>query len=191
MTRNWTAGVLTALALALAAPAAAQPWRYVDKDGVHYTNNPYELPPAQQKKALEQLERSDARRAAQQAEREAKAAEKAAQAAALSTTEGLPPPVATPVVLQNGPDRKPVDPKAAWRTRLEAAQGKATAAKAAAKAAEKAADAASRRAFTMPSGPNFAANQQAQDALKATRAAAVSAEAEVDRVRKSEPGRRR
>ncbi|MEZ4465835.1 MAG: DUF4124 domain-containing protein [bacterium] len=36
-----------AIALLLAVPVAAQPWRYVDRRGqVHYTNNPHELPSA-------------------------------------------------------------------------------------------------------------------------------------------------
>ncbi|MCB9526022.1 MAG: DUF4124 domain-containing protein [Myxococcales bacterium] len=180
--------ILSVLALlAVAAPAAAQPWRYVDKDGaVNYTSNPYELPVALQAKALKELEEAEARRKAE-AERQAAEAS-AAQAQAIPVGEGLPPPVAAPVILNNdGPGKSKPDPMKAWQARREAAQDQVKAAQDALKAAEKAAALAQRNAYNSPSGPNFAANQQAQDTLKARRAALTSAQAEASRVDKGDP----
>lgn len=174
----------------LAAPVAAQPWRYVDKGGaVNYTSNPYELPPKQRAKALKALEEAAARRKAEAERLKAQAASVQAQGGTISATEGLPPPVAKPVILDNDGDGKAEkpDPMKAWRKRQAAAQAKVKSASAALKAAEKAAAVAQRNAFNSPSGPNYARHQQAQDALKARKAAANSARAEAARVQSADP----
>jgi hypothetical protein len=187
-------GVLAAaLAFSWVQAASAQPWRYEDRKGVHYTSNPHDLPVAQRKQVLAEL---DARRKAR-AEAAAKAAEDAAlnpPSIASSGPIGVPPPVPRPVVLENATTTPqaaastPPTPREVWQNDVKAAEAAAQTAKADAEAAEAAAQKASQRALITPSGQHFAAYEEAKKAAD-EKAAAVQAAQDAAQKLKSDPPR--
>ncbi len=154
----------------LAAPAAAQPWRYEDAGGrVHYTSDVNQLPKAQRDRIL----------AAREAELKRRAA--------LPDAGAAPPPAARPAPPRRSPPARPkrseteegadeapdgraeaaapvVDPAAEVR-RLEGELADARAAR----------DRARRKALEVPSGQAYHARAQAEQKVEALEAALKAA----------------
>lgn len=189
---SW-AVLAAALVLWAAQTANAQPWRYEDRKGVHYTSNPLDLPLAQRQKVLAEIEEKRKARA----EAAAKAAEEAAKnpAPLVAPSGGLavPPPVPQPVVLENGkttpaaPTSAAPTPRELWQRDVKAAETAADTAKADAEAAETAAQKASQRALITPSGQHFAAYEEAKKAADDKRAAVEQARQAVEKLKVEQP----
>ena len=170
----------------LAAPALAQPWRYVDKSGaVHYTSNPAELPLNRQKRAIEQRERLKAKRAARKIVEAQKAEQIKAQA--ILSPAGVPAPVDQPVIINNEAVPQKIDPKAQWRTQVDQARQRVLKARTAKAEAKRAAERASRRAIVNPSGFAYAAHKKAQDAQIEKSRALIEAEAALQNIERAKP----
>lgn len=172
----------------LAAPSAAQPWRYVDKRGrVHYTNDPNKLPRNKRKKAQERLEKKrqedDAARA--EAERQAAAAAVASEAAPASVGSI---PIPDPAGAASA-ESKPKEPTAheVWQGRMADADKQVTDLGAELKAAQDEAVAARNKAIVTPSGYNSDAHVKANARVEALEKKLGDAEAERTRTRKAEP----
>lgn len=178
MTKPITLIALTVITLlGLAVPAAAQPWRYIDKKGgVNYTNNINNLPPKLRKKAREFVERKKQRRAAEAA------AAPATEAPAIA----IPAP---PSAAAKSAASKSDEPTAhdTWKVKVGEADKAVADLAMNLKQAQSRAQAAQRLALLTPTGFNSAAHLEAQARLKSVESQLVSAEAVRVRTRKAEP----
>ena len=171
--------VITLLGLCL--PAAAQPWRYVDKKGhVNYTNNINSLPPKYRKKARALVERKKLRAAAEAA------AAPATQAPVGVPSIGIPSP---PSAAAKSAESKSDEPTAHDKWKARAAEADKAVADLATnlEQAKDSAQAAQRRALLMPTGFNSAAHLKAQERLKSVESQLSDAETARVRTRKAEP----
>lgn len=173
------AAALVAL-LGLAAPAAAQPWRYVDKKGrVHYTNDPNKLPAKKRKRAFEKLEKKRARAAAEAAAAAAAQPESAAATSAASIPLPAPESAAS----------KAPEPTAhdLWKEKMQAADKAVSDLNTALSEARETAQAARRRAIITPSGFNSDKHAKAQAKLAELEGQLNDAKATRTRTQQAEP----
>ena len=200
--------LLILVALLASLPAGAQPWRYIDKQGVAtYTTNPNDLPPAMRKKALAQLEQKRAEALARQAiEAEAAAAAPmslgvaplpdgtlpgvAPGAAPGSAAPGAAPGSAAPGSAAPGSEApKPPTAREVWQKKVTEAGERVTTLTAELSAAQAAADEAHRRAIITPSGPNSARHAEAQERLQALTEQLTQAQGLLSRLERAAPRR--
>lgn len=165
--------------------AHAQPWRYTDDKGqVHWTNDPYQLPPKLRDKAL----------ARREAKREAAARKKKAQepAPAAAGAPSQAAPVAAPRLDDSVFGRKkpkpvaqlaPVKPKVDWAARIRAAEAKVERARAVSEVTDKELTAARVSLATVVSGPAYARRNLAVTADTAAKADLAAATAELERLK--------
>jgi hypothetical protein len=159
-------GVIVGLALGLAAPAAAQPWRYEDAQGrTHYTSDVNQLPKERRDRILAAREEARKRRAA--------LPDAGAPPAPPRPTPPRrpPPPRPKPSETEEGAEPTPkeaeaptVDPAAVVR-QLEAELAEARTAR----------DRARRKALEVPSGQAYHARAQAEQKVEALEAALKAA----------------
>lgn len=167
--------------LGLVAPAGAQPWRYIDKNGaVNYTNNINNLPPKLRKKARAIVEAKKLRAAAE-----------AAAAPATEEPAGVPsiaipaPPSAAVKSVESAPEGPTAHEQ--WQARVREANKAVADLGVTLKQAQDAAEKAQRAALLMPSGFNSAAHVKAQERVKSLESQLTAAEAARVRTRKAEP----
>lgn len=179
------------LALCFALPAAAQPWRYVDsRGGVHFTNNPNELPPALRAKAKARLEQKR-----QEAEAVAAAEAEAAAAAAAAAKAAGEDPEALPVVAvpsaeapaSAAPESKAPTARDIWQGKVAEAAKASVALDSELAEARVTAQEASRRAIITPSGQNSAQHAEALAKLAALEAEAQAARELLERTQAAQP----
>lgn len=195
--------LLILVALLASLPAGAQPWRYVDKQGVAtYTTNPNDLPPAMRKKALAQLEQKRAEALARQAI-EAEAAAAAPMSLGVAplpdgTLPGAAPgaapdsgaPGAAPGSAAPGSEApKPPTAREVWQKKVTEAGERVATLTAELSAAQAAADEAHRRAIITPSGPNSAKHAEAQERLQALTEQLTQAQGLLSRLERAAPRR--
>jgi len=186
--------LLIVLLSVAALPAGAQPWRYVNKQGVAtYTTNPNDLPPALRKKALAQLEQKRAEALARQAI-EAEAAAAAAAAAPPSLGPAIDGPAApgsaAPGSAAPGSAApKPPTAREIWQKKVGEASEQVTRLSADLAAAQAAADEANRRAIITPSGQNSARHAEAQERLTALQQQLAEAQTMLQRLEGAAPRR--
>ena len=167
--------------LGLVGPAAAQPWRYVDKNGhVNYTNNINNLPPKYRKKAQEMVDRKKLRAAAEAA------AVPSTEAPASVASIAIPaPPSAAAESVESKSDEPTAHDK--WRARVSEADKAVADLALTLKSAQEAAEAAQRKALITPTGFTQGAHVEAQKALESVKQQLVDAETARVRTRKAEP----
>ncbi len=181
---------LALAACLLLGVAYAQPWRYTDDKGqVHWTNDPYQLPPTLRARVLARREAARSKKA-KRAKKKAEPSKGAPVAAPAQQAPAAPTSLNEDVFStpksrrkRRAAPREPAKAAVDWAGRIRAAEAEVAKAKAKAETTNTELTKARVQLATVVSGPAYARRNTAVKADTAAKSAVAAAEAELARVK--------